>query len=139
MNYKVQEHLEPKALTGISDDQIAQHWALYEGYVKNANRLLEATAGAEAGSPAWAEQRRRLSLEMDGLVLHEYDFGNLASGSKLSPGSAGGLFNCWISSHEQGHRAGFHPVLVLQPGSRRAARPGHQGRALHRPLPREAS
>jgi hypothetical protein len=31
MNYKVQEHLKPKALTGISDDQIAQHWALYEG------------------------------------------------------------------------------------------------------------
>ena len=152
MEYKVQEHLKPKALTGISDDQIAQHWALYEGYVKNANRLLEAAAGADAGSPAWAEQRRRLGFEMDGVVLHEYYFGNLASGSKLSPGSdlasdagaawgtvgawredftrtagmrgvgwailyhdpaTGGLFNCWISSHEQGHPAGFHPVLVL--------------------------
>ena len=87
MNYKVQEHLKPKALTGLSDDQIAQHWALYEGYVKNANRLLEATATADADSPAWAEPRRRLGFELDGLVLHEYYFGNLASGSKLSPGS----------------------------------------------------
>jgi hypothetical protein len=26
MNYKVQEHLKPKALAGISDDQITQHW-----------------------------------------------------------------------------------------------------------------
>jgi superoxide dismutase, Fe-Mn family len=87
MNYKVQEHLKPKALAGISDDQITQHWALYEGYVKNANGLLEATAKAEIGSPAWAETRRRLGFEMNGLVLHEYYFANLASGSKLSPGS----------------------------------------------------
>ena len=27
--------------------------------------------------------------------------------------ATGGLFNCWVSSHEQGHPAGFHPVLVL--------------------------
>lgn len=152
MNYKVQEHLKPKALAGISDDQITQHWALYEGYVKNANGLLEATAKAEIGSPAWAETRRRLGFEMNGLVLHEYYFANLASGSKLSPGSdlasdvgaawgsagawredfaktgalrgvgwailyhdpaTGALLNCWISSHEQGHPAGFHPILVL--------------------------
>ena len=51
MNYKVQEHLKPKALAGISDDQITQHWALYEGYVKNANLLLEGAAKAEAGPP----------------------------------------------------------------------------------------
>lgn len=152
MCYEVQEHLKPKALVGISDDQIAQHWALYEGYVKNANLLLEGAAKAEAGTPGWAEPKRRLGFEMNGLVLHEYYFGNLASGSKLSPGSdlagdvgaawgsigawredfaktggmrgvgwailyhdpaTGGLFNCWISSHEQGHPAGFHPVLVL--------------------------
>jgi superoxide dismutase, Fe-Mn family len=27
--------------------------------------------------------------------------------------ATGTLLNCWISSHEQGHPAGFHPVLVL--------------------------
>ncbi|HEY4909982.1 MAG TPA: superoxide dismutase, partial [Methylomirabilota bacterium] len=87
MQYKIQDHLRPKALAGISDDQITQHWALHEGYVKNANGLLEATAKAEVASPAWAETRRRLGFEMNGLVLHEYYFANLASGSKLSPGS----------------------------------------------------
>lgn len=152
MIYKVQSHLRPKALSGISDDQITQHWALYEGYVKNANRLLESAAEAEPGSPSWVEARQRLGFETDGVVLHEYYFGNLASGSRLSPGSdlatdlaatwgavttwredfaktggmrgvgwailyrdpaTGGLFNWWVSSHEQGHPAGFNPVLVL--------------------------
>jgi Fe-Mn family superoxide dismutase len=152
MNYKVQDHLKPKGLSSISDDQIAQHWKLYEGYVKNANGLLEATARAQVGSPPWAELRRRLGFEIDGIVLHEYYFGNLAGGSRPSPGSdlavdlgaawgsvgawrddfaktggmrgvgwailyhdpaTGGLFNWWVSSHELGHPAGFHPVLVL--------------------------
>ncbi len=136
MNYKVQEHLKPKALAGISDDQITQHWKLYEGYVKNANGLIEGVARAEAGSPPWAELKRRLRFEVDGIVLHEYYFGNLAGGSTLRPASdlaadlgatwgsvgawreeldpaTGGLFNWWVSSHEQGHPAGFHPVLVL--------------------------
>jgi len=27
--------------------------------------------------------------------------------------ATGGLFNWWVSSHEQGHPAGFNPVLVL--------------------------
>jgi Fe-Mn family superoxide dismutase len=152
MEFTVQEQLKPKALTGISDDQIAQHWKLYEGYVKAANGLLDGTANAEPGSPTWAELKRRLAFEVDGIVLHEYYFGSLASGSKLHPGSdlsvdlgaawgsvgawredfaktggmrgvgwvilyrdptTGGLFNWWVSSHEQGHPAGFIPVLVL--------------------------
>jgi Fe-Mn family superoxide dismutase len=152
MSYKVQGHLKPKALSGISDDQIAQHWKLYEGYVRSANCLIEGVARAEAGSPPWAELKRRLGFEVDGIVLHEYYFGNLASGSALRPASdlaadlgaawgsvgawredfaktgamrgvgwailyhdpaTGDLFNWWVSSHEQGHPAGFHPVLVL--------------------------
>jgi Fe-Mn family superoxide dismutase len=203
MNYKVQDHLKPKALAGISDDQIAQHWKLYEGYVTHANGLLDGAAKAEAGSATWAELKRRLGFEVDGIVLHEYYFGNLASGFKLHPGSGlavdlgaawgsvgawredfaktggmrgvgwailyrdpatGGLFNWWVSSHEQGHPAGFNPVLVLDvfehafmvdhgaggredyiaAFSRRQLevveqRHRQQSRALHRPLLREDS
>jgi Fe-Mn family superoxide dismutase len=152
MSYKVQKHLKPKALVGISDDQITQHWKLYEGYVENANKLIEAQGKDEPGSPSWAEMKRRLGFEIDGIVLHEYYFGNLATGSSLAAGSAlatdlasawgsldawredftktggirgigwalvyhdpatGRLFNWWVSSHEQGHPAGFHPILVL--------------------------
>lgn len=103
MNYKVQEHLKPKALSGISNDQISQHRKLYEGYVENANRLIEGVARAEAGSSPWAELKRRLGFEVDGVVLHEYYFGNLASGSTLRPagdlaadlGAAWGSVRAW--------------------------------------------
>jgi len=67
MNYKFQQHLKPKGLSGISDNQIAQHWTLYEGYVENANRLLEEVTRAEPGAPAWAELKRRLGFEIDGV------------------------------------------------------------------------
>ena len=39
--YKPRLELRPHDLVGISDDQIAQHWALYEGYVTNVNLLDE--------------------------------------------------------------------------------------------------
>lgn len=87
MTYAVQKHVRPSALDGISDEQIAQHWALYEGYVSNANALLEDLDTTEAGSRQWAELKRRAGFEIDGVVLHEYYFANLASGATLSPGS----------------------------------------------------
>ena len=68
VSFKVQDHIKPKALTGISDDQIGQHWRLYEGYVKSANGLLDGAAKAEPGSPTWAEIKRRLGFEVDGMV-----------------------------------------------------------------------
>ena len=42
--YRVKKDLHPKGLDGISEDQIAQHWKLYEGYVKNVNELNERIA-----------------------------------------------------------------------------------------------
>jgi len=88
MQYAVQEHLKPKALTGISDAQIDQHWQLYEAYVKNANELLEDLDKAEAGLRQWSELKRRLGFEFNGMVLHEYYFSNLAAGATLSAQSA---------------------------------------------------
>ncbi len=84
MTYIVQAHLKPKALTGISDEQIDQHWELYEAYVKNTNELLAELSAAEAGSHQWSEPKRRLGFEFNGMALHEYYFGNLAAGGSLS-------------------------------------------------------
>ncbi len=95
--YSVQEHLKPRGLKGISAEQIEQHWHLYEAYVKNTNELLEELGEAKPGSRHWAELKRRLGFEFNGMVLHEYYFGNLAPGADLSPGSplAGGLVEAW--------------------------------------------
>jgi Fe-Mn family superoxide dismutase len=96
-SYDVQEHLRPRGLTGISDEQIEQHWHLYEAYVKNTNELLEEIETAERGSRVWGELKRRLGFEFNGMVLHEYYFANLAAGASLSPGSelAAGLAAGW--------------------------------------------
>jgi Fe-Mn family superoxide dismutase len=83
--YKVREELRPKDLDGISEDQIAQHWTLYEGYVKNVNLLNEhAAALAKKGEygPEFAELKRRLGFEYDGMILHEHYFGVLKGGGR---------------------------------------------------------
>ena len=78
--YMTRTEIRPKALDGISEDQIAQHWALYEGYVKNANQLDERIAllswKGEYGAE-FAELKRRLGFEYNGMILHEHYFGIL--------------------------------------------------------------
>jgi superoxide dismutase, Fe-Mn family len=70
------------ALTGLSEKQIKVHLALYEGYVKNVNLILETLKGyaaygdkaTEGDKLAIAELRRHLAFEFDGMRMHEYYF-----------------------------------------------------------------
>ena len=68
-------------LTGISDNTLEIHFGLYAGYVKNTNllneQLVEMTRGGQAGTPVYAELTRRLGFEYNGMVLHEWYFGNM--------------------------------------------------------------
>ncbi len=81
-----------KGLKGISDAVLEVHFKLYEGYVKNTNLLTEqlmaqAKEGKAAGTNlAYAEMTRRLGFEYNGIVLHEYYFGNLKAGGSGAPG-----------------------------------------------------
>ena len=74
-------------LKGISDQTLEVHFKLYEGYVKETNRLTERiTEFIKDGNvdqeemPAYSELTRRLGFEFNGMVLHEYYFDNLKSG-----------------------------------------------------------
>lgn len=154
--YQVRRELRPQGLAGISEEQIAQHWTLYEGYVKNVNLLNEkisALSGKKDFGTEFAELKRRLGFEYDGMILHEHYFGILNAGQKklgedspltqLLKKSFGGfdgwraefsaigkmrgvgwailyldprvqeLTNHWIGLHEDGHPAGFIPILVM--------------------------
>jgi Fe-Mn family superoxide dismutase len=81
--YKPKEfHLS--GLKGISDKTLEMHFKLYEGYVKETNRLTEEIAEIlkkqrvdQEKLPAYAELKRRLGFEYNGMVLHEYYFENL--------------------------------------------------------------
>jgi superoxide dismutase, Fe-Mn family len=86
-------HWNLSGLRGISDQTLEIHFGLYEGYVKNANTLIERIAafrkdGKNSGAdPAYAELVRRLGWEFDGMRLHEYYFDNLTtSPHELSSG-----------------------------------------------------
>lgn len=144
-------------LNGISDKQLEIHFGLYAGYVKNTNLLNEQIGdllkNGKGGTPEYAELKRRLGFEYNGMRLHEYYFGNmtkspqdLAGDSKLytqinnvfgsydnwktdfvkvgtmrgvgwamlyQDPTNGNLSNHWITLHEDGHPAGFTPLLVM--------------------------
>ena len=73
-------------LNGISDKTLELHFKLYEGYVKETNNLTERISEFlkdgkvdQDEMPAYSELTRRLGFEYNGMVLHEYYFGNMKS------------------------------------------------------------
>ena len=66
---------------GFSETLISNHFTLYQGYVSNTNKLLALLASivkeGRVGTPEYAELKRRLGFEFNGMRLHEYYFGNL--------------------------------------------------------------
>src|ERR1044071_5046095 len=93
------ESYQPKqfnlsGLHGISDQTLEMHFKLYEGYVKETNRLTEKIweflkdgRVDQEEMPAYSELTRRLGFEYNGMVLHEYYFGNLTRGGSGDPAS----------------------------------------------------
>ena len=81
-------------LHGISDRTLEMHFKLYEGYVKETNNLNQKISEFLADGrvdqdemPAYSELNRRLGFEYNGMVLHEYYFGNLTKGGGSDPSS----------------------------------------------------
>jgi superoxide dismutase, Fe-Mn family len=144
-------------LNGISDKTLEMHFSLYKGYVDQTNKLtgqLEEMEqqGQFSANPAYAEITRRLGFEYNGMILHEYYFGNLKAQASAQPSGdlkqalddsfggldhffndfkavgamrgvgwailfqdpvTGKLSNHWITLHQNGHPAGFKPLLVM--------------------------
>ena len=79
-------------LTGISDHTLEVHFGLYAGYVKNTNllneQLVDLTQKGQGGTPVYSELTRRLGFEYNGMVLHEYYFGNMSKDAGAAPTSA---------------------------------------------------
>ena len=75
------------SLQGISDETLEMHFKLYEGYVKETNKLTEKIVEFVRGGKVdhdefaeYSELKRRLGFEYNGMVLHEYYFDNLKRG-----------------------------------------------------------
>ncbi len=110
--YDVREELKPHNLLEISQEQIDDHWNLYKGYVKQVNtlneELLKLRELGEVGSLAYADRRRRYGFEYNGMVLHEYYFGNLKNNQNELESSdllkainhSFGCYNSWKKDFE---------------------------------------
>lgn len=91
--YKAKDYGHLRGLHAISDDQIAEHLKLYDGYVNRTNALLQRLAEManerKHGDPAYQELKRRFGWEFDGMRLHELYFDNLKpnGAGKITPES----------------------------------------------------
>ena len=89
--YQEQRFLNLEGLDGISPMQVAEHLALYAGYVKQVNALnaqlavLRAEGRASGRDAEFSELTRRLGFEYNRMILHEYYFSNLRGGSDPRP------------------------------------------------------
>ena len=79
-------------LNGISDRTLEMHFKLYEGYVKETNKLTDKISAFlrdgkvdQEEVPAYSELTRRLGFEYNGMVLHEYYFGNMTRDGSGDP------------------------------------------------------
>src|ERR1700750_1524898 len=95
-NYTAQQ-CDLAGLNGISDQTLEMHFKLYEGYVTNTNTLTQKIGEFlsdgkvdQEEMPAYSELTRRLGFEYNGMVLHEYYFGNMKKqgGDEAPKGSA---------------------------------------------------
>lgn len=90
MPYTAKDYSKLLGMPGFSDALLNNHFTLYQGYVTNTNKLLEGLdqllKEAKTAVPEFAEMKRRLGWEFDGMRLHEYYFENLGGKEPMENG-----------------------------------------------------
>ncbi|OPY66884.1 MAG: Superoxide dismutase (Fe) [Syntrophorhabdus sp. PtaU1.Bin050] len=85
--YTAKDYSKLVGMEGFSETLIKNHFTLYQGYVTNTNKTLDTLAQMvkddKAGAPEFAELKRRLGWEFNGMRLHEYYFENLGGKDDL--------------------------------------------------------
>ena len=83
MAYTAKDYSALVGMPGFSETLLKNHFTLYQGYVTNTNKVLDLLGAmlndGKAGTPEYAELKRRLGWEFDGMRLHEFYFENLGA------------------------------------------------------------
>ncbi|MGO9619849.1 MAG: superoxide dismutase [Desulfobaccales bacterium] len=81
MTYTAKDFSFLLGMKGFSDTLLKNHFTLYQGYVTNTNKVLDLLTAllkdGKQGTPEFAELKRRLGWEFNGMRLHELYFSNL--------------------------------------------------------------
>jgi Fe-Mn family superoxide dismutase len=89
MAYTAKDYSKLIGMPGFSETLLRNHFSLYQGYVTNTNKVLEALSqmlkDGKTGAPEFAELKRRLGWEFNGMRLHECYFENLGGKGALNP------------------------------------------------------
>jgi len=90
MAYTAKDYGKLVGMMGFSETLLKNHFTLYQGYVANTNKVLDALAKMAAegkmSTPEYAELKRRLGWEWNGMRLHELYFENLGGKVPLAAG-----------------------------------------------------
>jgi len=88
MGYTAKDYARLIGIEGFSEILLKNHFTLYQGYVTNTNKVIDILAQMlrddKAGTPEFAELKRRLGWEFNGMRLHEYYFENLGGKSPIN-------------------------------------------------------
>ena len=88
MSYTAKDYAKLIGMEGFSEALLKNHFTLYQGYVTNTNKVMDALdqmlKDGKTGAPEFAELKRRLGWEFNGMRLHEYYFENLGGKSGIN-------------------------------------------------------
>ncbi len=87
MAYEAKDYSRLISTEGFSETLLKNHFTLYQGYVTNTNKLMDILVAmvkdGKIGTPEYAELKRRMGWEFNGMRLHEYYFDNLGGKAAL--------------------------------------------------------
>lgn len=88
--YEAKDYGRLIGMEGFSEQLLKNHFTLYQGYVTNTNKLFDTLAqmarDGKIATPEYAELKRRLGWEFNGMRLHELYFDNLGGKTALDRG-----------------------------------------------------
>ena len=88
MAYNAKDYSKLLGMEGFSETLFKNHFTLYQGYVTNTNKVLDTLDAmlneGKTGIPEFAELKRRLGWEFNGMRLHEYYFENLSGKGEIN-------------------------------------------------------
>lgn len=105
MPYAAKDYNKLIGIEGMSETLLRNHFTLYQGYVTNTGKVIETLEqmlkDGKTGNPEYAELKRRLGWEFNGMRLHEYYFENLGGKTPLDHyGALGKQLSCDFGSYE---------------------------------------
>ena len=105
MAFTAKDYSKLIGMEGFSETLLKNHFTLYQGYVTNINKVTDALAvmlkEGKTATPEYAELKRRLGWEFDGMRLHELYFENLGGKTRLArTGVLGKLIETSFGSYE---------------------------------------